>query len=152
MSFLNDTLLSFAYKLIFCLMVLYFFAIAWLPWSGMHLFAEDRAAYYAEWRSFTTSTVNTVRRLCEEDGTRTFVFARDDKTAGFLWHELQVDCPVVRTTEVTALPPELFRNCEVVLVNESYDPGPDRTLIAHSQSATGAMTKDYSVHRECVPS
>ena len=153
MNVLKENVLSVSYKTIYIVAVLYFFGIAWIPpWSGMHLFAEDRAAYYAEWRSFTKSTTDTIRRLCDEDTSRFFVLDRDDKTAGFLWHELQVDCPVIRQTEVTAPPPAFFRKCEVVLVNETDTYGPDRRPIARSQSASGSLTKDFSVHRECAPS
>ncbi len=84
--------------------------------------------------------------------------ARDDRVSGFFWHELQLDCPIVRLTEVTPLSPEFLQKCEVVLANEEFvlasetaELKPDRVLIARSQSPSGTHIKDFTIYRECAP-
>lgn len=152
MNVLKENYLSISYKVIYAVAVLYFVGIALLPWSKMYIFSENRSDYYAEWRSFTKSTADTIIRLCNEDSSRFFVIARDDRVSGFIWHELRMDCPIVRSTEVTPLSPQFLQKCNVVLVYETAEYEPDRVLIARGRSSSGTLTKDFTIYRGCTPS
>ena len=149
----NEGVLSLGYKLIFTTTVLYFVVIIPIPWSGMHILTENRADYYAEWRSYSNSTKDTIARLCNEEPKRIFVLSDDDRLSPYFWHELNVNCPIVRPTVVTPLSPKFLNKCDVILIIESPKHMPsNRVKIARSKSLTGQHIKDFTIFQECLAS